>query len=421
MSSTAIEASGKSAKGAAPARLKLLFFLHSIHYNRVFESLLRAMLARGHEVLVALDHQKGRLGQTHLFGELSEQYPAFGYEEVPARNDLWLIPATAIRRRLDYLRSLEPEHTDASPFGDRPPLALRALLFLPPFRWQFGRRLIALVLRRLEAGMPIPRSVRSFIEDQAPDVVLVSPLVEFGSAQGDYVRTAERAQIPTVLVVASGDDLTSKSAIRDVPTLTVAWNETQVDEAVRLHGVPPERIVAIDFVPRGGLEAPAAPGAVEAIERAAPTEVAARREGRFLRPLLWLLTPLLAIVLPLLRPRATGRAVVKAGRRLTKRISKRGRELRRGMSRRKARRATHRAQRRDARARASREKKKLKAREAREKEKLKARETKQREKAKAHAAKEEERAKAHAAKEEEKLKARAAKEQEKARARAAEE
>ena len=339
MSSTAIQESGASAGEVAPARLKALFFLPGIDYFVVFEALLRAMLAAGHQVLVALDHDKGSLqpDKVRPFDALREQYPRFDYRQLPPRKDLWLIPASAIRRRLDYLRYLEPEYANHA--GDARPQAtwgLRALLFLPPFRWPFGRRLLVRLLRRLEAGMPIARAVRSFVADEAPDVVVVSPLVEFGSAQGDYIRTAEAAGIPSVVIVEGGDDLTSKGGIRDVATVTLVRNEPQADEAVRLHGLPRERIAVVGAESSNGLHASATSGAVEAIARAESTEVARRREGRFLRPVLWLLTPLMALVLPLLRPRATARTVIKAVRRLPGRIRKRAKTLRRNMKRRRA-------------------------------------------------------------------------------------
>jgi hypothetical protein len=122
--------------------------------------------------------------------------------------------------------------------------------------------------------------------------------------------------------VASADDLRTKGGIRDVPTLTVVRNELQVDEAVRLHGLPSDGIVAVGGESRNGFDASAAPGTVEAIERAAPAEVVPRREGRLLRPILWLLTPLVAVLVPIFRPRATARAVAKAVRRLGTRIRK---------------------------------------------------------------------------------------------------
>ncbi len=44
--------------------------------------------------------------------------------------------------------------------------------------------------------------------------------------------------IPTVLVVASWDNLTTKGVIRDVPDMTIVWNEDQVREAIEFRGVP---------------------------------------------------------------------------------------------------------------------------------------------------------------------------------------
>jgi hypothetical protein len=45
-------------------------------------------------------------------------------------------------------------------------------------------------------------------------------------------------------VVASWDNLTTKGVIRDVPDMTIVWNEDQVQEAIELHGVPADNVVA---------------------------------------------------------------------------------------------------------------------------------------------------------------------------------
>ena len=170
MPSTVMDESGVSAGESRPGRLKALVFLPSIAYYRMFESLLGAMLAAGHQVLIALDDD--RRGLSAERAQLLTEAP-------PRRNGPWRIAASAIRRSLDYLRYLEPEYADAEPLRERArnhaPRAIRALLFLPPFRWDFGRRSLAWLLRRIEAGIPRPRGVKSFISSQAPDVVVVSP------------------------------------------------------------------------------------------------------------------------------------------------------------------------------------------------------------------------------------------------------
>ena len=137
---------------AAPRQLRLLFFVRSIHYDRVLENFLRAVLERGHELHVALALEKRGLGaeKTKIFDELSDRYP-FSYERLPARTDRWLIPAVALRHGLDYLRYLEPEFANAHPLRERArvraPRLLRAIIKIPPFRGPRGRRFVAATLR----------------------------------------------------------------------------------------------------------------------------------------------------------------------------------------------------------------------------------------------------------------------------------
>jgi hypothetical protein len=367
--------SGGGGNGAVPARLTLLFVLSTTAAGQAVEGVLQALLARGHALFVALEGPRADSADVLArLASLQTEHAGLQYRLLPESRHLWLYPATAVRRRLDHLRSLEPGLDAVSPFGDRPPPIFRLLLFLPPFRWQSGRRALTWLLTRLEAAMPIRGSVRELIREHAPDRVLVSPLVDFGSPQVDYLRTAHAAGTPSVFVVAARDDLTTKGGIRELPTFTLAWDEAQAQAAVRVQGVPSERVTPAGI----GGDGSVASGAAEAVERVTEADVVKSRRGLLLRPLLWLLTPILAILMPLLRPRATARAVVKGVRRQTKRI-----------------RAARQRHRRAA--------------------KLKAYETKQRKRAEEIAAKQETKAQAEAAKRAEKERAEAKKLAEKER------
>jgi hypothetical protein len=315
--STAIEDSRAKSDGdgEAPAKLRTLFFLHGSEYLATFRSVILALLARGHEVLVALDHERrGRLpSAARILDELGKGQPGFRYLELPPRRDVWRIPANSVRRGLDYLRYLEPEYAGEDKLRararERAPRVVLALLVLPPFRWPWGRHALGWVLRRVDAATPVPRWLKAFIGDQRPDAVVVSPLVDFGSGQSDYVRRASAQRIPSVLLVAGADDLRSKGAIRDVPTLTVVSSSTEADQAVRLQGLPPDRVVDV----AGDSASPEA-RVVDAIERAVPSRIEPSHRGMLLRPILVLLTPLLLLLLPLLRPRTTARGVTKWAR-----------------------------------------------------------------------------------------------------------
>jgi hypothetical protein len=87
-----------------------------------------------------------------------------------------------------------------------------------------------------------PPHVERFVADQAPDVVLVTHLAEFGSGQTDYVRAAKRLGIHTGYPVFSWDNLTNKGLVHDLPEQLIVWNDLQADEAVELQGIPRGRV-----------------------------------------------------------------------------------------------------------------------------------------------------------------------------------
>jgi hypothetical protein len=235
----------------AAKTLRIVFFLRAINFDRVFECFLRELLGRGHRVDVVLDSEKRGLPEdaTKLFDGLRAEFPGFSYELVPRRREWWTAGATALRYAIDYLRYLEPEYAGADALrtraGERVPRVLRLPIDELAGRSRAARTLLRRILRALDAGLPVSTSLRALIRERAADVVLVSPLVGLGESQVDYLRAAAAERIPTVLPVASWDNLTNKGVIREAPALTVVWNDAQVREAVELHGIPRERVVAV--------------------------------------------------------------------------------------------------------------------------------------------------------------------------------
>jgi hypothetical protein len=108
-------------------------------------------------------------------------------------------------------------------------------------RW--GRRPLSAWLRWLERSVPADPSIRAFLEQQRPDVVLITPLITLGSSQIDYLRAARALRLPTALCVWSWDHLSSKALIRERPDRVFVWNDTQKSEAIEMHGVPRDRVV----------------------------------------------------------------------------------------------------------------------------------------------------------------------------------
>jgi hypothetical protein len=97
-------------------------------------------------------------------------------------------------------------------------------------------------LAELEERLPPDPGVLRFLEEQEPDVVLVSPLVR-RVHQPEVVKAARSLAIPTAALILSWDNLSNKQRIHVAPDRVLVWNDVQRREAIELHGIPPEHVV----------------------------------------------------------------------------------------------------------------------------------------------------------------------------------
>ena len=219
-------------------------------YVRNFESVLAGLAERGHEVVVAFGDAPtpwldGRAQTSH---PVVERYPAVEFRRGPRQAGVSVVLGRRLRMARDYLRYLGPEYANAQALRARArrraPLSVRALVRLPGIRSRSGRPRLDKALGRIERSLRAPKEVTRFLLAESPDAVLVTPLVELASPQTPLVRAARALRIPVALCVASWDNLTNKGLIREALDLVAVWNEPQRREAIELHGVPPERVVA---------------------------------------------------------------------------------------------------------------------------------------------------------------------------------
>ena len=230
--------------------MKIVFFLRHPGYTRNFESTLALLAERGHHVHVAFDTRRkidaAAPDQVERLGRESEG--RITHEFLPPFPKTFMTrAATGIRLFYDYLRYLEPEYTQAVALRQRAARQLPrpAVMVANPLRHSHrGRRGARVLLRHLMQALPVPGHVPEILRRHRPDAVLVSPLIGLGSAQAEYVAAARRLGIPSCLCVASWDNLTNKGLLKQVPDLVTVWNEAQRREAIEMHDVPPDRVVA---------------------------------------------------------------------------------------------------------------------------------------------------------------------------------
>lgn len=233
--------------------MKILFFMRSTVYVRNFESTLRVLAERGHDVDVVADSHR-LANSSDLIGRLCRDHSQIRHSPVPA------LPFNAVtflgvelRRALDYLRYLEPEFAQAPKLRHRAernaPAFSVALLRRPLLGSRLGRRVLGRVLRWCDRAVPRDPAVDAFMRSRRPDLVLVTPLVEPGSPQAEYLRSARALGVPTGLCVYSWDNLTNKGLIHDPLDVVTVWNEAMKAEVVALHRVPEDRVVVTGAAP----------------------------------------------------------------------------------------------------------------------------------------------------------------------------
>lgn len=251
---------------------RILFVMLHPGFVRYYEDALYALADAGHDVHVAFEINRTKLGEDVTAQRLatsspritcgttperSESVRAFlvradrtairaGDEDRPwTRRDAWESLATTVRLLADYLRFFEPAFRGADSLRARVEKRLPRV-YVTLVQVVAGARptraLAGAVLRGLERVIPTGDDLQAFLRDQRPDLLLVTPLIELGSQQVDYVKAARALGIRSALCVASWDNLTSKGLIRVLPDHVLVWNEAQVREATQLHGVPAAQI-----------------------------------------------------------------------------------------------------------------------------------------------------------------------------------
>jgi hypothetical protein len=161
-------------------------------------------------------------------------------QPVPRRTGPSAQRARRLRRCNDFLRYLDRSYDDALFLRER---AGRRLLEgdLWLTRWPGWAGPLLPAVRalgaRFEQLIPTDPQLDRFLAKIAPDLVLVSPLIDYDSGQVDLVKSARAAGVPVGLAVGSWDHLTTKSQVHVKPDRTFVWNQRQKGEALAYHGL----------------------------------------------------------------------------------------------------------------------------------------------------------------------------------------
>jgi hypothetical protein len=222
-------------------------------YARNFASVIRSLTDRGHKVSIGLEAKSGNNGEKlSAANVILESYLTGNDIKVvefskKRRPSLWAATGRQAAALWDYSRYLSRRYARAERCSDRAKSFLLPPFHFPTFLprpWRDkASRLIGAFCWWIQEILPPRREALEIIRAHKPDIVLLTPLVDLGSDQFDYVKACRRSGIPAGLCVASWDNLTNKGLIKTVPDRVFVWNEAQKAEAVSLHYVPGDRVI----------------------------------------------------------------------------------------------------------------------------------------------------------------------------------
>ena len=224
-----------SGSGASPAARVVFSLLHD-GYLRHYAEPIRLLAERGHSIHISLYRHQEDLYKTPLLEELL-QLPTVTAGPMPRRpqNDGWRAIAWLVRVLVDVLRYADPRFDTAPALRERVGAKVRERIRKsqtdPLTRWlttralsyigsrpnpASARRQIAF-LRRVEEAIPTSREIDELLLQYRATAVIASPVVEIGSPQVEFIKSARKLSIPSAVAVASWDNLTSKGLLRVAP------------------------------------------------------------------------------------------------------------------------------------------------------------------------------------------------------------
>lgn len=226
--------------------MKVLYVIRSVAHFSYHESIIRHLCARSNKVHVLFDRRTSRHYPydpvRHFLAVESRATADWSIR----RKDIWRRPLFASREVLSYSSYLTRK--DQSDYYLKRwegylPLPVRLAVRCGRIKSFLASRKVQSCLRSFEDRVAPDATITRWLKEHKPDVVVASPINMRFSEEVEYIKAARSLGIPTAVPVLSWDNLTTKGVFHVIPDLTLAWNREQFESAMKIHRVPPDKIV----------------------------------------------------------------------------------------------------------------------------------------------------------------------------------
>ncbi len=167
------------------------------------------------------------------------------------RNDIWIRLIGVIRElitRSSYLRRNEDSVYSIRQKKYLENYLSRYFKFISSLNYLLKLKLFIKILQLINNIIPKSNQINKFLKIKNPDVLVVTPAnlssrVKNFSSETDYLNSAKKLKIPTVVPVLSWDNLTTKGLMHHSPTITLTWNKIHSQEAFRIHNINESKVI----------------------------------------------------------------------------------------------------------------------------------------------------------------------------------
>ncbi len=226
--------------------MKFVFISPHAGFYRHYDQIARKLIAAGHNVLILFGDDPTQKFSDRAVKAIQADFPQIQIGNALTRSDWWKSMLETTREMRHYRIYLKPNHPS-------PQIGIRRRekfpkVFRPLSRSAIGKKIFAStiagsILRRIENIAPADARIMEWLKLEKPDAVIAFTNISSRVPSTDYLKAANKLQIPTVISIASWDNLTTKGTFLVQPDATFVWNNELVKEAVDIHELPADNLV----------------------------------------------------------------------------------------------------------------------------------------------------------------------------------
>lgn len=223
--------------------MKVLFVGLGRSHFKCYESIIRNLIATGHEVNFVLRKDPKDTKPASELDKFVAEFPNIPVEYLVGDSVSPTLELLAALRTVScYLRL-----SNNSPFylNRRIPRPIRTSPSWPLLRRLLKINLVAKLLGIVVERMIPTNEAIAYIKKVSPDVVIASPANGKLLFEAIFLKAAQRLGIKTAVSVLSWDNLSTKSMFQTTPDTLLVWNHAHIQDAMQFHQLPMSKLAVI--------------------------------------------------------------------------------------------------------------------------------------------------------------------------------